>query len=227
MLKRFKKDSLVVDDPRTVKAFLSNPDFPFLVSFPRTGSHWLRMLMELYFMKPALVRAFYFQDAVDFTCYHTHDMNLDVERRNVIYLYRDPVHTIYSQLRYYRENVDDIDRIKYWSMLYGNHLSKWLVRENITQKKTIITYEGLKLDVYEEFGKVCRHFGIALDADRLATLVKRISKDELKKVTRHDQQVVDLSATYEIDRQKFEQKHDRLVRDLVIECDHHLGTLFT
>ena len=47
--------------------------------------------MELYLEKPSLVRAFYYKDASDFTCYHTHDMDLQLRRQNVIYLYHDPV----------------------------------------------------------------------------------------------------------------------------------------
>ena len=99
--------SVSVDDPEVIKSFTDNPDFPYLVSFSRTGSHWLRMIMELYFEKPSLVRAFYFKDANDFTCYHTHDMDLELRRENVIYLYRNPVETVYSQLCYYKEDPDD------------------------------------------------------------------------------------------------------------------------
>ena len=38
------------------KAYTANLQNPFLISFPRTGSHWLRMLCELYFERPTLVR---------------------------------------------------------------------------------------------------------------------------------------------------------------------------
>src|SRR5664280_1077746 len=108
----FNKDgSVSVNDQALIDACLSNPDFSFLVSFPRTGSHWLRMIMELYFKKPSLVRIFYFKDAQEFTCYHRHDEELDIERRNVLYLYRNPVDTIYSQLGYYKEDVDNEERI--------------------------------------------------------------------------------------------------------------------
>ncbi len=42
-------DQFVVDYLR------SNPDLPYLISYPRTGSHWLRLVMEEYFDKPSLV----------------------------------------------------------------------------------------------------------------------------------------------------------------------------
>ena len=49
-------------DDEVVKKNIEEPEFPFLISFPRTGSHWLRMIMELYFKRPALTRIFYFKN---------------------------------------------------------------------------------------------------------------------------------------------------------------------
>jgi hypothetical protein len=99
-----RSGSLQIDEPSIIEAFIENPDSPFLVSFPRTGSHWLRLIMELYFGRPSLVRVFYYPERTDYLTLHTHDIDLDIERRNVIYLYRDPVDTVYSQLNYYKES---------------------------------------------------------------------------------------------------------------------------
>ncbi|MEL6926389.1 MAG: hypothetical protein AAFO94_20265, partial [Bacteroidota bacterium] len=134
-------------DPKTgiaskkaIARIIADPEFPYLISFPRTGSHWLRMLMELYFDKPSLALAFYNKEATEFTCYHRHDESLDIQGiRNVIYLYRDPVETIYSQMNYHKEPVDDAQRQQYWSDLYGRHLQKWLFNETFTKKKLILS----------------------------------------------------------------------------------------
>jgi len=56
-------DPVHVTDPKILDHFLKNADFPWLISFPRTGSHWLRMIMELYFEKPSLRRVFFYPDA--------------------------------------------------------------------------------------------------------------------------------------------------------------------
>ena len=50
------------------RKYTCDPEFPFLVSYSRTGSHWLRMIMELYFEKPILVRIFYFIKKRNFLC---------------------------------------------------------------------------------------------------------------------------------------------------------------
>lgn len=199
--------SISVDDPGVISAFTSNPEFPFLVSFSRTGSHWLRMIMELYFEKPSLVRAFYFKDTGDFTCYHTHDMDLKLERKNVIYLYRNPVETVYSQLRYYEEDINDASRRKRWVELYARHLAKWLVYENFTTKKTVLTYEDMRARMHDEFFKICAHFGQSLNEVKLNNVINKVSKDELKRKTAHDKQVVNLSDEYRESRSRFENEY--------------------
>lgn len=211
--------STSVNDPEVIKLFTDNPDFPYLVSYSRTGSHWLRMIMELYFEKPALSRAFYFKDATDFTCYHRHDMDLELRRGSVMYLYRNPVETVYSQLCYYNESPDDEERRRHWTNLYARHLSKWLVHDDFTNKKTVLTYEGMKSDMVQEFAKVCRHFGKELDVPKLKTVMEKVSKTELKKKTAHDQKVVNLSGDYELSRVGFAKKYSAQIMDEILSYE--------
>jgi len=211
--------SVLIDDPEVIKAFTNKSDFPYLVSFSRTGSHWLRMVMELYFEKPSLVRAFYFREASDFTCYHTHDMDLDLKRENVIYLYRNPVETIYSQLSYYKEDPGNEGRRGHWTNLYARHLAKWLVQENFSRKKTFVTYEGMKVSMECEFTKICRHFGEELDVLKLEAVLNKISKFELKKKTTHDKQVVNLTMEYENNRRIFSNKYSGQIYSKIFSCE--------
>ena len=218
--------SVGITDESLIRRFTDRPEFPYLVSFPRTGSHWLRMLMELYFEKPALVRAFYSKEPTDFTCCHCHDEDLKLRRQNVIYLYRNPVPTVYSQLMYYREDTDDPARITRWAALYGEHLKKWLFAETFTTRKTVLTYEGLKTDLAAEFEKVCRHLGCGLDAGKLEQARAQATKENLKVKTRHDPQVVSLSEAYAQQREAFQQRHGALVLDTVTGRHAGLSSLF-
>lgn len=212
---------------RVVEEFITNPDFPFLISFPRTGSHWLRMIMELYFETPSLVRIFYYKDAADFTCYHRHDEELDIKRKNVIYLYRHPVDTIYSQLNYYKENGDDRKRIEYWANLYGRHLAKWLLEEKFTSKKTIITYEGMKKDMIKEFKKICGHFSAPFNREKLMPALKKVTKAEIKRKTIHDKQVINLSGSYQLGRKKFKENHSLFIMDHIYYVNKELKRYLT
>jgi hypothetical protein len=213
-------------DQQIVERFESVSDNPFLVSFPRTGSHWLRMMLELYFQRPTLVRAFYFPESQDFLLRHHHDMDLHVERRNVIYLYREPVATIYSQLRYENEPLDAADRIAYWTDLYGRHLDKWLVQENFTTKKTVVTYEGLMSNLATEFAYVTAHFGRKVDSEHLHEVAAQVTKNEVKSKTVHDEKVVTMGERYEISREAFREQQASYVWACLFKDREHLQQYF-
>ncbi len=218
--------SVAITDESQIRRFTDNPDFPFLVSFPRTGSHWLRMLMELYFEKPSLVRAFFHRKPTDFSCYHWHDEDLALERRNVLYLYRHPVPTIFSQLNYYKEDINNAARIEHWAALYGQHLRKWLLVETFTARKTVVTYEGLKSDLSASFKQICDHFDVPFHEEKLVQACALVTKENLKEKTQHDQQVVNLTQSYAEQRQAFESRHRRLVLETVLAQDARLNRFF-
>jgi hypothetical protein len=218
--------SVAVHDQPILEAFINDPQNTFLISFSRTGSHWLRMLMELYFERPSLVRVFYYPERRDYLTLHTHDMDLEVVRPRVIYLYRDPVNTIYSQLNYYKENVNDRQRIFHWADLYGRHLDKWLHTENFTTQKTVLRYEGLVQNMPAEFAKLTEHFGQTLDLARLNAAAEKVSKSEVKKKTAHDSQVVNLNDRYETSREQFMKQQDEYVWQVVLANRPHLRSDF-
>ena len=212
---------------KVIEHFSKDPDFPFLISFPRTGSHWLRMVMELYFEKPSLVRSFYFHNAKSFTCLHTHDLNLDVERRRVIYLYRNPVDTIYSQISYHKEEFSESNVIK-WAELYNKHLKKWLLEESFTTSKVLVRYENLKENFNLEFKKITSFFELPLDEKKLQDCLEKVSKEKLKLKTKHDPQVVNLSKDYTESKEEFRNNFSKLIlgyfnQDLLTETKNSLN----
>jgi hypothetical protein len=214
--------SVRIKDEQKILEFISNSDNTFLVSFPRTGSHWLRALMELYFERPSLVRVFYYPENTDYLTYHTHDLNLDIEHSTVLYLYRDPVETVYSQLRFYEEPLNSMERITHWSDLYGRHLDKWLHNEHFTTQKTILRYEGLKENLPAEFAKVTAHFGMVFDAQKLEKAAKLTSKEEIKRKTTHDEHVINLQSGYDLRRDEFRQQYGGQVWETLLNGRNHL-----
>jgi len=221
-----KMTSISIDDERTIKTFVDDPASPFLVSFPRTGSHWLRMVMELYFERPSLVRVFYFPERRNYLTLHTHDMDLDVTRQDVIYLYREPVDTIYSQMSYEKDDLHDPSHVRYWSGLYGRHLDKWLHKETFTTHKTVIRYDRLRDTPETEFAKICSHFNQILDSHRLAKAMTGVTKEKVKEKTPHDPSVISLGEDYEDSRRVFREKYTGLVWDAVLENGDHLKDMF-
>lgn len=226
-----KKDgenkSWVIQDINLISSFLANPDFPWLISFPRTGSHWLRMIMELYFKKPSLVRIFFYKDSNDFTCFHRHDIDLIFNGcRNVIYLYRNPVDTIFSQIKYDDKDIYDLSLVRYWCQLYGKHLSKWLIEETFTKQKTIISYEELKENIHRAFEKVCKHFEYPFNPQKLDMVLPMISKNTLKDKTEEEPNIVNLTTSYENDRDIFREKYSSTIYENVFNMNEDLRNIF-
>lgn len=215
--------SYLIKDEKLIKDFISNPKNTMLVSFPRTGSHWLRMVMELYFGRPSLVRVFYYPKRSDYLTLHKHDVDLDFMHQNVIYLYRDPVETVFSLISYHKENIDDDERILHWSDLYGQHLNKWLHQEKFTGKKTIIRYEHLRDTPDAEFTRICEHFGEQLDSERLHEAMSNVTKGRVKaKTEADDPNVISLGNDYESQRSAFRQNHANRVWEVLLEKREYL-----
>lgn len=214
--------SIQVDDQLLINSFTDDIDFPYLISFPRTGSHWLRVLMELYFNKPSLVRVFFYFDAKEYTCMHKHDDDLEISRKNVIYLYRDPVPTVFSQMKYYGQDIDDRKHVQHWSNEYRDHMLKWLVREEFTEKKTVITYEGMRKDLGCEFMKVCAHFDMEFIPDRLREALLQSSKGTIKQKTTHDLKVVSSDLHYENEREQFIRRNGDEIMSIMLHGNNEL-----
>lgn len=221
-----KEGSVGITDKEIIKKYVDDENFPFLVSFPRTGSHWLRMMMELYFEKPSLVRSFYFHDKDEYTVVHAHDVDLDLERKNIIYLYRNPVDTVFSQMMYDKENLKNKEKVEYWSNTYKNHLRKWLLEESFTKNKTIVRYENLLNDLHKEFEKVTKFFGDDIDSDKLDGILQKVSKKELKKKTTHDKQVVNLSDSYSDKRSLFKEDFEEYINEIIFKDNSELSKFF-
>lgn len=207
----YKKTAWHIDS-ETLAKYEANPDFPYLISYPRTGSHWLRNLIELYFKKPCLPTVFHHEKVKDYICYWDHDGHQSLNRKNLIYLYREnPIDVVYSFMRYHKKDLDNIFMIKYLSTTYGLHLSKWLFEEKYSSKKTIITYEGLRNNLEGEFSKICNHFDHTIDNIKLESVSQKTSKEDIKKKTIYNPNVVNLSEDYTSMKKYFADKHTNYI----------------
>jgi hypothetical protein len=212
------QNQVVQHDATLIKEFLRNPDSTALVSFPRTGSHWLRFLMELYFNQPLLTRSFYHklaENPSDFLLYHTHDLNLEFNHETVLYLYRQPVEVIYSQLRYHGQIASDNveEYFFYWLEKYTAHLEKWIIEEHNTKKKLVIRYKDLRSNATKLFRKICEFYNQPFNPNIFQKIYDFVSKKEVNSKTQHDKQVVKINLEYAISREGFETRYSDLLRN--------------
>ncbi|MBN1674476.1 MAG: sulfotransferase domain-containing protein [Kiritimatiellae bacterium] len=203
-----------------IARYVSEGQNPFLVSFPRTGSHWLRAIAEAYVERPQLKLTFFHPGREDFFLYHTHDLDLDVVCESVIYLYRNPVETIYSQMRYEGPVQRETEWVVYWTRLYGLHLRKWLHEERFTTRKTVIRYENLRANLPGEFRKISEHFNMPFDPKKLKACAERCTRDVISAKAGHDARVINKDPAYPEERGAFAERFGNLIWDTLFDvCD--------
>ena len=213
----FLKDSLSGYKNYIAKHIIRNlpDDFPWLISFPRTGSHWVRMALEKYTNRPNLPRAFYSHPNNDYLLAHSHDNMLTLKKSNVIYLYREnPVDVVYSQISYHNQSLKDSNIVHFWSNQYRAHLKHWL-SEDHSRKKVLISYDKMILSPLSEFSKLCAHLNLRIDAELINKVFNSLSKNEVKQRTQNDSKVVDLSSSYHEFRDAFEKDFKEVISNIV------------
>lgn len=206
--------SRVIRSRAVIRNYLAQQDSSALVSFPRTGSHWLRMMMERYFERPSLVRIFFYPEKTDYLSFHTHDKNLRFLHPRVIYLYRDPVDTVYSQMQFCGEPLDSAGKVRHWTGEYAANLSKWLLTETFTEKKLILRYENLRNEPATEFARLCDWYGTDFDAARFEQAKAGLTRQRVDSGT-SDRRVVNLSSDYADQRKKFRAMHQELIWEMI------------
>lgn len=219
-------------DKFVVDYLKNNPNLPYLISYPRTGSHWIRYAMEKYFEKPSLVMIYEYVNANEFTCYHTHDLNgtgtglANTRKDDVIYLYRDPVDTIYSMLRHQMQNQNDEKLIQTHSICYRDHLIKYLLNDDFTKNKVVVKYENFKKDFPSEFKKLCDYLGYDFDKEKIEKIIIGLDKTKIKKESTNKYSNIDDSMGYDISREEFKNKYTNLINSIVFGKDERLKKFF-
>ena len=197
-----------------VRVVNRNNNFPFLISFPRTGSHWLRIILEIYTKKPILPRSQLLHLNSHFLLIYDHDFVLSRKPESVIFLYREnPVDVVFSALNYFSQNLTNIRLIDFWTCCYAHHLSYWL-NEDVSKKKTIIVYEKLQSDFTGEFRKVCEHLNLDFDPIKLQDAIEKGTKVKISQQNKFDPNVINDTPDYELRRKEFEATMGKRIREI-------------
>lgn len=202
-------------DKRYNSRFIED-EIPCLVSFPRTGSHWLRIIIELYSGKSILNRPLLVQSQKSIIN-HSHDNELTECWNSVIYLYRNPIDTIYSQLQYYSISLENINAITFWSIRYAAHLSHWVFIEDRSEEKIFLTYEKLKNNPQDELKKVFNFLKLDYEYNRVDGIYQKVDKNFTKSVVQHDKKVVSDSEEYLLQKSIFIERYRKYILELFLE----------
>ena len=223
----FESPSREILDPEIWARFLDNSENPALVSFPRTGSHWLRMLVELTTGCPSLKRQFFYYTASRFTFWHTHDDDLSFQRKRVVYLYRDPINTTFSQLQYAGADLQNRETVLKCSDQYLRHLQKWLEADSPAREKLVISYQDLAKEPEPTVEKVVKFLGMEWRAERCRDAVQRVTKEVVRLKTQlSDEKVVSIKQDYAAARNNFRKLHGPAIRQNFLQADPSLEAVF-
>lgn len=194
---------------------------PQLVSYPRTGSHWVRLVLEQYLDEYCRPTTFF--DCDNYWGYHLHDRivgqgvegitgNFD----KVIYLYRNPVDTIFSQLTYEGMDWEDTDNVEQIVEEYFNHLDRWLFNNEDIKDIIFVKYEELKSDTVSTFSKILTFLNRKVDKSKLSKICEETSIKQTKEKTTFDQNIVNtdhFNGNYEVNKKKFYKKYKNIILD--------------
>ena len=156
-----------------------------LVSYPRTGSHYVRIVLEDCIGTPCAPTSFFGNSNIQAWGFHLHDRivgrgdeGLTSGFDRVVYLYRNPIDTIFSHIRY--QGTDDWISI---AQEYKNHLQRWL--HNSSDCKSIIykNYDDILREPLRHFTDILDYIDCEFDENRLISAIGRTTIGRVKALT--------------------------------------------
>lgn len=192
---------------------------PQLVSYPRTGSHWVRCILEQYLGKYCLPTSFYNNSDECWGC-HLHDRAVgqgdegavrDFDK--VIYLYRNPVDVVYSLLKYERWTTQE--KINEIINEYKVHLTRWLYHNDDIKQIIYVTYEEVKNSPQSTFKKIILFLGEKWNEDKLMSIYNNTTHQDIAQIVRErDPQVISkdhINGEYINNKQQFMILHKEYI----------------
>ena len=201
------------------KEFLHNSDRAFLISFPRCGSHYLRMLCEFAFRKPTLPRVFcteFFPEVReykpdDFLFRHSHE---HIFSSRMIYLFRFPVDVVYSYLIHIGVTFDE-ESVANAAREYAAHYEKIKNVDNVLY----IEYSNLLLKPFDVFDDLAAFLGCSYQDSLLAEGLRTVTREFVRNKTaegyEHPVIAPVISGVIEMSKRKeFKQRYGKMILDI-------------
>jgi hypothetical protein len=201
---------------------------PYYVGVSRSGSHWIRLVLEGYMGgKSPLSNFIACKDDINILLNRlndfkgTHDMQLDFKAENVIYLYRNPIDCIFSNLKYDGTDLLNRNAVDYYLDIWIRHIQKWYYDEQFTKNKVILCYEKLQEDFVSEFSKILSFLNLEIDVDKIIKAKDIYTKGKIREIV-HDKKVINNESDYEIQRDKFIELHGKYIYEKLPETHRRI-----
>jgi len=180
--------------------------YPLFISYPRSGSHWINSIMELYFDRPRVKHG---EDTYlgkyrdDWMWVHDHDLDLyilkNILRKNkfgkILFLHRNPLDVVYSDIKmrmgspktygaeYLTKQIAFGDKNVKKNFLHWIEHHKAYMSNLNSKNFTFIKYENfLQKDKQNiEFKKVCKHFSVNFEEKKFEKIFQKFGKIKIAK----------------------------------------------
>ena len=189
-------------------------DVPLLCTYPRSGSHWLRMILERITDRPTVPRAFLCHPCNNPILRHLHDRTFRYRRTDqpAVILFRHPLPTMYSYVVYRKwgvRSVRDADlfrqvnRMKRW-------LNKWVNQAPPSKQYMRMRYEELVKYPSEYVSRVLAFLPTTQDrpwsASEIEAAVREFSVERVSKLATWNKRVISLRTDKARRRKDFIQR---------------------
>lgn len=190
--------------------------YPLLVSYPRSGSHWINAMMEISLDRsrgPDQTGGITWRSKKaneDYLWFHCHDKKLTQPKSNSelgdIFLFRNPIDCLYSL-----QSINPYANIVEESHYYKNNFEKW-----ISMAKTVLIYEYAVKDPYGCLELGAKHFNIPFEHDKAKLAVETCTKEaimtKIKSAWHSDK---NLTEQYKNNKTQFIEKHANTIKTIV------------
>lgn len=195
---------------RPGRSLLILPDDTFLVSYPKSGNTWARMLIANLLSpgKPADLRTINLlvPDPSSETTRHFARMPrprvikshfvFDPRYPRVVYIVRDPRDVVISEYHYQRKTrvIDDqYPMAEYVSRFiagetyvqngsWGEHVASWIIPRDGDPRFLLVRYESLLSDTVSELARIAEFLGVSATPARLAQVAELGSADRMRRL---------------------------------------------